>query len=102
MALNRGPEPEKKAASAKTAPPPGTSAATRHALHTGPVEDRATLTQARSMLILLLATCKQTQVALEAAANALDTSLRDDLSAMIERTEGELAALNAKIEALPN
>ena len=71
--------------------------------HTLPaVEHRATLTQARSMLILLLATCKQTQVALEAAANALDTDLTGDLAAMIERTEGELAALTEKIQALPD
>ena len=49
------------------------------------------------MLILLLATCKQTQIALEAAANALDTALTSDLAAMIERTEAELAALVDKI-----
>jgi hypothetical protein len=54
------------------------------------------------MLILLLATCKQTEVALEAAANALDTDLTSDLAAMIERTEGELSALADKIEALPD
>ena len=54
------------------------------------------------MLILLLATCKQTQVALEAAANALDTDLTSDLSAMIERTEAELASLVKKIKALPD
>jgi hypothetical protein len=65
------------------------------------VADRATLTQARSMLILLLAACKQTQTVLEAAANALDTDLTSDLGVMIERTEGELAALTAKIQALP-
>lgn len=64
------------------------------------MDERATLTQARSMLILLLAACKQTQVALQAAANALDTELTNDLSTMIERTEGELVALNAKINAL--
>jgi hypothetical protein len=65
------------------------------------VDDRATLTQARSMLILLLAACKQTQTALEAAANALDTDLTNDLGAMIERTEAELEALVDKINALP-
>lgn len=54
------------------------------------------------MLLLLLATCKQTRVALEAAGNALDTDLTHDLGAMIERTEGELAALTRKIEALPD
>jgi hypothetical protein len=65
------------------------------------VDDRDALTQARSMLILLLAACKQTQTALEAAANALDTNLTKDLGAMIERTEGELRVLQAKIAALP-
>jgi hypothetical protein len=53
------------------------------------------------MLILLLATCHQTQTALEAAANELDTDLTSDLSAMIERTERELVVLNGKIDALP-
>lgn len=52
------------------------------------------------MLILLLATCKQTLTALEAAANELDIDLGKDLSAMIERTEAELLALNDKIQAL--
>ena len=65
------------------------------------MDERAQLTQARSMLILLLATCKQTQIALAAAANALDTDLAVDLGAMIERTEDELTALTKKIEALP-
>jgi hypothetical protein len=62
--------------------------------------DRAVLTKARSMLILLLATCQQTQVALEAAANALDTDLTSDLGAMIERTERELSVLTEKLQAL--
>ena len=52
------------------------------------------------MLILLLATCKQTQTALEAVANELDTDMTEDLGAMIERTEAELADLNEKISAL--
>lgn len=50
--------------------------------------------------MLLLATCKQTQIALEAAANALDTDLTGDLGSMIERTEKELEELTAKIDAL--
>ena len=54
------------------------------------------------MLILLLATCKQTELALEAAANELDTDLTGDLGAMIERTERELVALTKKIQALPD
>jgi len=53
------------------------------------------------MLILLLATCKQSVVALEAAANVLDTDLTNDLTAMIKRSEDELAEVNARIEAQP-
>ena len=52
------------------------------------------------MLILLLATCQQTLIALEAAANVLDTKLTADLKAMIARTEDELKAVNRKIESL--
>ena len=66
------------------------------------MDDRATLRKARSLLLLLLATCKETQLALEAAANALDTDLTNDLSAMIERTEAEILVLNEKINALPD
>ena len=62
--------------------------------------DLADLTKARSMLILLLATCKESLLALEAAANVLDTDLTSDQAAMITRSETELVALNAKIEAL--
>jgi hypothetical protein len=54
------------------------------------------------MLLLLLATCKETQLALEAAANALDTDLTSDLGAMIDRTEAEVVVLTAKIHALLN
>lgn len=54
------------------------------------------------MLILLLAACQQTQTALEAASNSLDTDLTKDLAAMITRSEGELVALNEKIQALPD
>lgn len=63
------------------------------------VDDRAMMTQARSMLILLLAACKQTQTALEAAANVLDSDLTRDLGVMIERTERELEELTSKLEA---
>ena len=62
--------------------------------------DLADLTKARSMLILLLATCKQTLLALEAAANLLDTEMTKDLATMIARSETELVALNEKIKAL--
>jgi hypothetical protein len=80
----------------------GVAAATHPGAYTAAVDDRATLTQARSMLMLLLAACKQTQIALEAAANALDTDLTSSLAVMIERTESELAALTEKIQALPD
>jgi hypothetical protein len=57
--------------------------------------------QAQSMLILLLATCVRTQTALTAAANALDTDLLAALGTMIERSEAELAAMEAKLRSLP-
>lgn len=66
------------------------------------MDERATLRKARSLLLLLLATCKETQLALEAAANALDTDLTNDLVAMIERTEAEIVVINEKIKALPD
>ena len=66
------------------------------------MDERAALRKARSLLLLLLATCKETQLALEAAANALDTDLTNDLGAMIERTEAEIIVLNEKIKALPD
>lgn len=69
--------------------------------HGGSVDDIASLTKARSLLLLLLATCQETLLALEAAANVLDTDLTADLKAMIERSEAELDALNTKIKELP-
>jgi hypothetical protein len=62
-------------------------------------QNLAALTQARSLLLLLLATCQQTLLALEAAANDLDTDMTEDLTAMIARSERELDALSAKISA---
>ena len=62
-------------------------------------QDLAALTQARSLLLLLLATCQQTVLALEAAANDLDTDMTEDLTAMIARSERELEILSAKISA---
>jgi len=63
-------------------------------------QDIQALKKARSLLLILLATCKETLLALDAAANALDTDMTDDLRRMIARSEGELQALNGKIEAL--
>ena len=66
---------------------------------TEPELDLAALKKARSLLLILLASCRETQLALEAAANALDTDLTADLGTMIERSEAELVALNEKIAA---
>ena len=66
---------------------------------TEPELDLAALRKARSLLLILLASCRETQLALEAAANALDTDLTADLGTMIERSEAELVALNEKIAA---
>lgn len=63
-------------------------------------QDAISLTKARSMLIILLATCDQTLLALDATANVLDTDLRHDLNTMIERTRGEIEALDAKLREL--
>jgi hypothetical protein len=49
--------------------------------------------------MLLLATCKETQLALEAVSNELDTDLTETLGEMIERSERELVELNAKLAA---
>jgi hypothetical protein len=51
------------------------------------------------MLMLLLATCQQTLLALEAAGNVLDVDLSEDLRSMVARTNKELKALSAKIDA---
>jgi hypothetical protein len=61
------------------------------------VEDVMALTKARSLMIILLATCNQTLLALEAVANVLDTSMTEDLRRMIERTEGELEQITVKL-----
>lgn len=60
-------------------------------------EDVIALNKARSLLMILMATCNQTLLALEAVANVLDTDMTDDLRRMIERTEGELEEIAAKL-----
>jgi hypothetical protein len=54
----------------------------------------------RSLLVILLATCHETLLALEAASNVLDTQLTQDLAAMIDRSQAELDVLNEKIGRL--
>ena len=58
------------------------------------------LRKARSLLMILLATCQETLLALEAASNVLDTQLTSDLSTMIKRSDDELKGLNEQIHAL--
>ena len=60
-------------------------------------EDLVALIKARSLLIILLATCQETLTALEAAGNVLDTDMTEDLRRMIARSEAELQVLNAKV-----
>jgi hypothetical protein len=60
--------------------------------------DLEELKKARSMLVILLATCEQTLLALEATGNVLDADLTTALASMIERSEAELGGLKIKIE----
>jgi hypothetical protein len=62
-------------------------------------EDFMALTKARSMLLILLATCRETLTALDAAGNALDSEMTEDLRRMIARSEDELEVLTAKLKA---
>ena len=69
-----------------------------------PVEGETIMavTKARSMLMILLATCEQTLLALDAAANVLDTRMTEDMRRMIDRTQDELAAMDDKLALLRN
>lgn len=62
-------------------------------------EDLIAITKARSMLLILLATCRETLTALDAAGNVLDSVMTEDLRRMIARSEAELEALTTKLEA---
>ena len=58
------------------------------------------LTKARSMLILLQATCRQTLHALDATDNALSPGTADELRKMVERAERDLKAVTVKLDSL--
>ena len=64
------------------------------------VEDVMALTKARSLLVILLATCEQTLLALDAAGNVLDTDMTEDLRQMIARSQQELSVMDGKLVAL--
>ena len=57
------------------------------------------LVQQRSMLMILIASCRTARTAFEAADNVIDTQLLEDLVTMIERSEQELDKLNQRIAA---
>ena len=55
------------------------------------------LTKARALLLILMATCEQTLMALDAAGNVLDTDMTEDLRRMIARSQKELTAMEEKL-----
>jgi hypothetical protein len=55
--------------------------------------DVVTLTKARSLLVILIATCRETLLALDATANLLDEEMTQLLRTMIDRSEAELKVL---------
>jgi len=57
------------------------------------------LIQQRSMLLILIAACSTARTAFEAADNAVDKQLLDDLVTMIDRSEQELEKVNERIAA---
>jgi uncharacterized protein involved in exopolysaccharide biosynthesis len=61
-------------------------------------EDFVALTKARSLLLILLSTCRETLTALDAAGNVLDTDMTEDLRRMIARSEKELEVLTQQLE----
>ena len=63
-------------------------------------EDVVALVKARSLLVILIATCKETLLALDATGNLADAEMANDLRRMIVRSETELAALTAKLPAV--
>lgn len=64
------------------------------------VQDVMALTKAKSLLVILIATCEQSLLALDAAGNVLDTDMTEDLRRMIARSHRELAELDEKLAAL--
>jgi uncharacterized paraquat-inducible protein A len=62
--------------------------------------DAMALAKARSMLLILVASCNQTLLALEAVGNVLDADMTEDLRRMIGRSEAELEALTGKLAEL--
>jgi hypothetical protein len=53
--------------------------------------------KARSTLIILLATCQQTLLAVDAVDSPFDKDLGDDIRRVIARSETALESLNTKL-----
>jgi hypothetical protein len=60
--------------------------------------DIVTLTKARSLLVILIATCRETLLALDATANILDEEMTQLLRTMIDRSEAELKVLTDQLQ----
>jgi hypothetical protein len=56
------------------------------------------LLKQRSMLVILIDACSTARTTFEAADNAIDASLLNDLSTMIDRSERKLVKLNQEIQ----
>jgi hypothetical protein len=59
--------------------------------------DVVTLTKARSLLVILIATCRETLLALDATANILDEEMTQLLRTMIDRSEADLKVLTDQL-----
>jgi hypothetical protein len=70
----------------------------RHPL-VAPSESYEQMRKARSLLVLLIATCQQTLLGLDATANILDSEMTELLRTMINRSERELEVLTEKMNA---
>jgi hypothetical protein len=66
-------------------------------IHTPMAQDTVSLIKARTMLIVLLATCQQSEHSIAAADYAIDLELANDLRRLISRLEREVASMNSKL-----
>jgi hypothetical protein len=60
-------------------------------------DDTVSLIKARTMLIVLLATCHQAEHSIATAEYAIDPELANDLGGLISRLEREVGSLNSKL-----
>jgi hypothetical protein len=60
-------------------------------------EDTVSLIKARTMLIVLLATCQQAEHSIATAEYAIDPELAKELRGLVSHLEREVASLNSKL-----